>query len=122
MKQDKVRLSEGQLKRQIEDYLIIQENMGNLAFERVNAGAFPTQSGRWAVGARKGTADYHIDKADSYDGNAKFQYCRSIWVELKGFRGVQTQSQKEFQKKIEVQHGEYYIVKSFEELQEVLNG
>ena len=112
--------TEAQLKRTIEGFLAIQENMGNLSFERQNAGSFPTQSGNWAKGAKKGAADFRIDKASKYDGVAKFRYCRSIHIELKGKGGKQSQDQKDCQARVEAQHAEYHIIRSLEELGEVL--
>lgn len=125
MKQDKVRLSEGQLKRQVDDYLTIQENMGNLVHLRLNSGSLLVKKGNMCHKVQlcpEGTADYLVVKEDSYDGNAKLRYARPIFIELKGYKGVQSEAQKEFQGKIEAQHGEYYIVRDLEELQKVLNG
>ena len=113
--------TEAQLKRTIEDWLTIQENMGNLSFERQNAGSFPTQSGNWAKGAKKGAADFHIDKADTIEfGGGKHDFCRSIHIELKGHKGRQSEEQKNCQARVEAQHAEYHIIRSLEELISVI--
>ena len=112
---------ETQLKQTITEYLQLQQKLGNLFFERLNAGSFPTQSGRWAVGCHKGAPDFVVWKKAHFEGvNCSFWYCRSILIELKGYRGKQSDYQKEYQEIAENQFAEYYVIKSVEELQEIL--
>ena len=112
--------TEGQLKRAASDYLQYGESQGKWLWLRLNAGQFPTQSGRWARGCRKGTADLLV-LVGFYGSGMATGHCRTIFLETKSIRGKQTKEQKEFQVKAEVQGCEYYVIRSIEELQEAID-
>jgi hypothetical protein len=46
---------------------------------------------------------------------------KHVWIEFKTKTGSQSQSQKEFQKNIEMQGGNYWLIRSLDELKERLN-
>ena len=118
-------LTEGQLKRQVEDYLDYAQNQGKLLWLRLNAGDFIEVRGntrRRVKGCPAGTSDLIIIKARKY-----FKHMPQIiipdvlFVELKSAKGKRRPEQGAFQKLVEMQGGEYVIVRSFEELQAILN-
>ena len=124
-------LSEGDLKRSVEDYLQYKMNAGELYFDRLNSGEFIEvrgESRRRIKGCRKGTADFFVLKQqyfDIYDNlrwphNLRWPRCRTIFLETKGDKGKQTDEQKAFQKLVEMQGAEYHIIRSIEDLEAVL--
>jgi hypothetical protein len=107
-------MKESELKSVIVDYLEICQRQGKLYWDRLNSGDFievrgPTR--RRVKGCRKGTADLFI-LSDS----------RVIFLELKSEKGKQTETQKEFEMTMKLYGNEYYIVKSFEDLETILEG
>jgi len=103
---------EGSLKSMVEDWLQIQENAGKLKHLRLNAGDFIEVRGnsrRRVRGCPPGTADLEVIISG-----------RTIFLELKSSKGKQTKEQKEFEHDVKAQGCEYHIVRSFENLQEVI--
>ena len=116
-------MRESDLKATATEYLNTMQNLGRLVFLRLNAGAFPTQSGRWARGCPAGTADILVIKSEEpcYHCRA-FSYNTVIFIELKSAKGKQTLDQKRFQEMVEKQGSEYHIIRDFEELKTLVEG
>ena len=106
-------ITEGQLTRQIKDYLQFERNLKHLWFSRLNSGDFflPAGSGKFyrVTGCGKGTADFIVIK----DG-------RTIFIELKSAKGKQSPDQRNFEIEIQEQGARYFVVREFEELQKIL--
>ena len=113
-----MRLKEAELKKQVWDYLQYQMNLGKLYFDRLNSGAIYEKRGDKTYGVqlcREGTADFFIlQRGGCWDR------CRLLFVELKGDKGKQSDKQKEFQALVETQGAVYSVVRSVEELMELL--
>jgi hypothetical protein len=45
-----------------------------------------------------------------------------LWLEVKAPKGVQSEQQKQFQKEVEEQGHLYYVVRSIEDVEEILKG
>jgi len=120
-----IELTEAQIKKEVEDYLKDMMNLGRLYYERMNVGVFGRHHN--IQGAKKGTADYLVIQA----GQVHLEYMKEqhgpgipvsfvTWLECKTAIGKQNKDQLEFQKRVEKLHCRYFIVRSVEELQEVL--
>ena len=115
-------MKESDLKRQVWDYLQYKTNAGELYFDRLNSGAIYEKRGNKTFGVqlcREGTADFMVIRKDTYNVG-DWLFPAIIFLELKGDKGKQSPRQKEFQKLVEAQGAEYFIVKSIEELEMVL--
>ena len=118
-------MKEADLKRTCEEFLQIYQSQGKLVFLRLNAGAFITQSGHWAKGCQKGTADLLVLMGEScpitfQDKPMNLFISRMIFIELKSDKGRQSADQKQFQSMVEAQGAEYELIRSLEALQEIL--
>lgn len=118
-------MNEAELKRAIEDYLQIGQNQGKWFYLRLNSGDFiMTDEGgsfrRRIKGCPKGTADLLvITNNGRYDAPNKY-YAIPIFLELKGEKGRQTKEQGEFQDMVEAQGCGYHIIRSVDEVMEIL--
>ena len=112
-------LTESQLMQAVAEYLQYAQNQGKLYYARLNSGSAFVKRGNKFYKIQlceEGTADFFI--------LTKFQ-CglwipRIIFVEVKGEKGRTSPAQNAFQKLVENQLGEYYVVRSIEELEAVL--
>ena len=103
---------EGTLKSTVENYLQVLENQGKLIFLRLNSGDFIEVRGnsrRRVKGCPAGTADFEIIVGEC-----------TIFLELKSKNGKQNKEQKLFERKVKSFGCEYHIIRSFEELENVL--
>jgi hypothetical protein len=118
---------EADLKRAVSDYLQIGENQGKWVHLRLNSGDFIEVRGdtrRRIKGCPKGTADYIVLQAtwvNAYPTHINVNYCRAIFLELKSKKGKQSKEQKEFEIKVGKERCEYFVVRSIEELEEILH-
>lgn len=113
-------MKEGELKLAIEEYLQYGQNQGKWMFLRLNAGDFIEVRGntrRRIKGCPKGTADFFV--LTSFQCGLWIP--RPMFLELKSHTGKQTKEQKEFQEMVTVHCAGYYIIRSVEELMEILN-
>ena len=125
-------ISEADLKRTIEDYLQLGQNQGRWVFLRLNAGDFIVQThnhfgGRWGMASRRrikgcprGTADLEVIKGRFMEDGKRFGRPLIYFLELKSSKGKQTKEQQEFQKLVEMQGCSYFIIRSLEELVELI--
>ncbi len=115
----KLKLTEADIIRVINDYLQIQRNQGKLMYIRNNTGAIPIEDGknkrRYIRFGDKGSPDFFVWEKDYYLDNPGF-YTRSIAIEAKSDIGKQSKDQIKWQADFENIGGEYYIVRSLEDL------
>ena len=97
LKQNKPKISENDIKRQIKDYL--------------NAKGWFNFHVLQGLGAYKGIPDRIAIKDN-----------RVLFIEVKKPTGKQSENQKLFQDNVENQGGEYILVKCLEDLQKVIGG
>ena len=115
-----IELTEAEVKKGVEDYLQIAINQGRLWFERMNAGDFIEVRGdtrRRIKGARKGTADY-IVILKGLGPHSMMSFV--IFIEVKSTKGKQKPEQKEFEEMITRFNCQYEIVRSVDELEQLL--
>ena len=123
MKPKSIRISEGQLKAQVNDYLQYKMNAGELYYDRLNSGDYIELRGetrRRIKGCRKGTADFYVLQGTFPFTAWNILVPRIIFLELKSETGRQSPEQKDFQQLVEAQGAEYYIIKSIADIEEVV--
>jgi len=91
------------------EFLTIGFEMEHLYFDRLNAGFIKHRIRL----CRAGTADLVVYKAAQVCG---YRVCRTIFLEVKSEEGELSDDQKAWQKRVEAQGAEYYIVRSVEEV------
>ena len=112
MQNYKPSLTEAQIKRAVADFLEYGCNQGKWYSDRLQAGEFIEVRGktrRRVKGCRAGTADFFVLKSG-----------RVIFLEIKSPKGKQRPEQATFQKLIESEDAYYFIIRSVEELAEIL--
>lgn len=125
-----IELSEAEVKRGVTDYLEIMQAQGRLVYFRLNAGDFIEVRGntrRRIKGAPKGTFDFIVIQPGQvhveYIGK---QYGPEVpvsfvtFIECKSSKGKTTKEQDEFAAQVTKLHCRCHIVRSVDELQEVL--
>ena len=128
-------MKEKDLKLAVSQYLEYGTNQGKWYADRLNSGSVLVKRGDKTYRVelcREGTADFmvialktfqfshFIRSGEDAETTAWFPYCRIIFLELKGDKGKQRPEQGGFQKLVEAQGAEYYIIKSVDEVMEVL--
>ncbi len=116
-----IKITEAEVKKGVEDYLQYQMNQGKLWFERMNAGDFIEVRGetrRRIKGAKKGTADFIVIQSGVYGKSSLLSFV--TFIEVKATKGKQKPEQKEFEEMIVGFNCQYEIVRSVDELMEVL--
>ncbi len=120
-------MKESELQRTVRDYLQIGMNQGKWYFDRLNSGSVLVKAGAKVYKVqlcREGTADFMVvcwgDNRCPKCGCGFTQNTQVIYLELKGTKGKQRPEQKEFQELVEGQGAEYFIIRSLEDLQEIL--
>lgn len=106
-------MTETQIQSSIIDYLQVLENQGKLFVQRVNNTAiFDSANKRWrslAKGTKKGFPDILILK----DG-------KCIGLEIKTNVGKQSKEQKEMERLMKEHGADYYVVRSLDEVVEIV--
>ena len=128
-------MKESELKRAVEDFLQYEMNAGKLYFDRLNSGNLISLKGKKPYRiklCREGTADFMVIRLKQFqfshkirpeedsEATAWFPHCGVIFLELKGEKGKQRHEQKEFQSLVEAQGADYFIIRSIEELEDIL--
>jgi len=112
-------LTESQIMRAVNDYLECGMNQGKWYFDRLNSGEFIEVRGgsrRRVKGCREGTSDFFVlTKTQSQSWIP-----RIIFIEVKSERGRMHPEQWAFAKLVAEQLAEYYVVRSIEELKDIL--
>ena len=123
----KYKLKENDIQRTIKNYLQVLENQGKLMFIRNNSGAMPVkgQNGkmRYIKFGKKGSADILVWKPSAEWDDLAYRgvnVVRAIALEVKSSIGKISPAQKEWQEKFEKLGGEYYIVRSVEEVMKIV--
>ena len=124
-----IELSEAQVKRGVTDYLEIMQAQGRLVYFRLNAGDFIEVRGntrRRIKGAPKGTADLIVIQG----GEVQMVHYNQIekthpvtfvtFIECKSSKGKTSKEQDEFAEQVKKLHCRYQIVRSVDDLMEVL--
>ena len=105
-------LKESEILKTIKEYLQILENQNKLMFIRNNSGAMVIRNksgSRYITFGKKGSPDLLV-----------WVQGKSIALEVKTIKGRQSKAQKEWQSKFEKLGGEYYIVRSVEEVRKII--
>ena len=124
----KPKITEADVIRVINDYLQIQRNQGKLMFIRNNSGAMPITDGknkrRYIRFGDKGSPDFFVFIEDCFDGYGGlyncFKYMKTIAIEAKSDIGKQSEDQVKWQVDFEKIGGEYYVVKSLDDLIKII--
>ena len=119
-------ISEKDLQRGVNDYLQIGMNQGRWWYSRLNSGMAYKKHGDkyYAIKlCEKGTTDFLVIRKDvipAYPTHIAVEAPQVIFLELKSTKGKQTQEQREFQERVEMQECGYHIIRSIDELIKVL--
>ena len=114
----KIKIAEKDIQRTIKDYLQVMENQGKLMFIRSNSLAVQTTNGNYIQTGKKGSPDILVWMCE----DIWYDEIRCIALEVKSTIGKQTTTQIEWQNKFEGFGGEYYIVRSVEEVMKIIEG
>ena len=121
-------MKEADLKKVVNDYLQIGMNQGKWYYDRFNSGEVIVNygaSGRHKVKlCREGTADFMVLMIMHLgDGvhHTRIPAPRIVFLELKSSTGRTTRAQDEFRWLVEIQGAEYFVIRTIEELEEILN-
>ena len=107
-------MKESEIQSSIIDYLQILENKGKIFFQRVNN--TPVYDPKYKQfrsmpkGSKKGFPDILVIKSG-----------KTIGIEVKTATGKQSKEQKDIESKFKKHGQEYYIVRSLDEVIEILN-
>jgi hypothetical protein len=126
-----ITLTEAEVKRGCEDYLEVMRSQGKLWFCRLNAGDFIEVRGdirRRIKGAPAGTADLiviqpgniQIFHAMQRKIHKEYKLAFVTFVECKSTKGKATKKQNEFEEFVTGLHCRYVVVRSVDELIEIL--
>jgi len=126
IKNYKYKITENDIQRSIKDYLQVLENQDKLMFIRNNSGAMPIKGKngktRYIKFGKKGSPDILAWIKKSFnDGDYCIRFANTIALEIKSATGKQSEIQKEWQEKFEKLGGEYYIVRSVEEVMKIID-
>ena len=118
------KMKESYVIRVVKDYLQIQRNQKKLVYIRNNSGAMPIIDGenkrRYIKFGDKGSPDFLIWMPGIINNPDFPAILRAIAIECKSDIGRQSEDQIEWQKDFEAIGGEYYIVKSIEDLVKII--
>lgn len=103
-------MKEQAIVKQIKEYLQSLEDSNKLYFIRNNSGAVVVKN-RFIRFGKEGSSDFIIFMPKN----------RVLFIEIKNESGKQTEKQKEFKNKIVNLGYEYYIVRSVDELINIIN-
>lgn len=110
---------ETDVKRAVDEYLTILRNQGKLWFERLNSGSLLAKKGDRVYRVQlceEGTADFEVSYWAYPKGAPNKGEVIVWWLECKASNGKQSQEQKAFQKIVELQHHNYMIVRSVDDI------
>lgn len=121
----KLKITESDIIRAVNDYLQIQRNRKKLMFIRNNSGAMPIVDNknkrRYIRFGDKGSPDFLVFMGNYFAAeDYSFGFIKTIAVEVKSETGIQSEDQIEWQADFEKLSGEYYIIRSIEELIDII--
>ena len=118
---NKVKISEGDIKKACCDYLQVLENQKKLMFIRNNTLAVQTKSGHYVKNGKVGSPDIFVWIPE---GIPQDLYCmwvlRSIAIECKSEKGKLSPDQIKWKADFEKLGGAYYVVKSLDDLMKII--
>ena len=127
-------IKEQDIIRIIHQYLTILENQGKIIFQRCNTGAMAIKDNsgktRFFKFGKRGWPDFLIWKQQNYGKGAvavtnevaEYNFLETYFIEVKRDKSSkQSDDQKSFEKQITKLGGQYFIVKSLEEVQKILS-
>jgi hypothetical protein len=125
----KLKITESDIIRAVNDYLQIQRNKKKLMFIRNNSGAIPIVDGknkrRYIRFGDKGSPDFLVWLPYNNEMECGFipmcKWMRGLALEAKSDIGKQSIDQIEWQADFEKLGGEYYIIRSIEELIKIIS-
>jgi len=118
--------TEADIKRAVDDWLQYKMNAGKLYYDRLNSGSFIEVRGktrRRIQGCIAGTADFFVlmkTVIPAFPTHIGVKSVRVIFLEIKSEKGRLRTEQKCFKTLVEAQGSEYYVVRSVEEIAEIL--
>ena len=121
-----MKITEAQLKHSVSEYLEYGQNQGKWLYLRLNAGDYIETRGttrRRVKGCAKGTSDFLVimkTRIPAYPTHVWVEATRVIFIELKSNTGTVSEEQREFGKLAEFHLAEFAVVRSLEELQEIV--
>ncbi|RLB94605.1 MAG: hypothetical protein DRH26_00625 [Deltaproteobacteria bacterium] len=104
----KVKRTEAMIQKSCMDWLKFLQKTKDIVFFRANSGAFQTAQGRYVKTGTPGLSDICAIFNGVFYG-----------IEIKTATGRMSQSQKDFQKKLEASGGKYVLCRSVGDLKEV---
>ena len=124
---NRILISEADVIRAVNDYLQIQKNQGKLMYIRNNSGAMPIIDGknkrRYIRFGDKGSPDFLVFIGDYFAvGEYSFGFVKTVAIEAKSETGKQSAGQIKWQFDFERLGGEYYVVRSVEEVIKIIEG
>lgn len=126
-------LTEAEVKRQVEDYLQYQTNLGKLMYLRLNSGELVAVAGETRRRIKlcpPGTADFVVLQGKevriTHLGEVlhnlwePFPICEVTFIECKSTDGKTSKGQDEFAEEARRQHCRYFVVRDVDELSSIL--
>ncbi len=125
-------LTEGEVKRAINDRLEYAQNQGQLIFLRLNSGDFIEVRGdtrRRVRGCPAGTADYVVFQSTNhtlyyqsipFGGCEPVSACRVTFLEIKSSKGKQSPEQGAFEILAKMFNCRYFLIRDADELEGIL--
>ena len=96
----------------IMSYLQLLENQGKLVYQRNNSGAFINPKGNFFKMGKRGSPDFYIFLPSG----------KTIHLEVKNEKGKQNLNQLEFEIRLKQLGHSYYVVRSVDEVENIING
>jgi len=117
----KLKITESDVIKAINDYLQIQRNQGKLMFIRNNSGAMPIIDGknkrRYIRFGDKGSPDFLVFIKSILDTDTYYsELLKTIAVEVKSETNTLSEAQMKWQEDFEKLGGEYYIIRNIDDL------
>jgi len=117
----KLKITESNIIKAINDYLQIQRNQGKLMFIRNNSGAMPIIDGknkrRYIRFGDKGSPDFLVFIKSILDTDTYYsELLKTIAVEVKSETNTLSEAQMKWQEDFEKLGGEYYIIRNIDDL------
>jgi len=125
-------VSEADVKKGVEDYLTIQQNLGNLMYLRLNSGeliALAGETRRRIKLCSPGTYDFVIFQPTNHTlyyqtalvgGCEPVKACRVTFIETKSSKGKTTEAQDRFAEEARKMNCRCFVVRDADQLKEIL--
>lgn len=106
----------------IQEFLELQEELGLLVYQKNNTGAVrinrPGAKSSFMRFGKKGSPDFLVWRVNDNFYNA--ECLETLFIEVKTDVGVQSDEQRKFQQKVEKLGGNYYIVRSLDDVKKII--